>query len=179
MSSKGPHFSVHYEHPVPENTRLVKHRVLIDNRDRYDKANTSPFDFRVNASETGITRFENVVSVELKALAFPKILNENYVILDSFELGDHIEATNGAAHRAYNIGYFDSDALATGSVKTMKAKDMAFDNEKVFSPPLAQLDRFSFTFRKYDGRVVDLGNVASNGNVSLCLEITTDMRRGV
>jgi hypothetical protein len=175
----GPHFSVHYEHPVPAQARLVKHRIMIDNRDRHDSANTSPFDFRVNAAETGVSRFENVVGVELKALSFPKIANENYVVLDSFELGDHIEATNGAAHRAYNIGFFDSDTLATGSVKTLKAKDMAFDSEKVFNPPLAQLDRFSFTFKKYDGNVVTLSDVGNNANVSLCLDVTTDLRRGV
>ena len=175
----GPHFSVHYEHPPPKDARLVKHRVLIDNRDRFDVANTSPFDFRVNAAQTGISRFENVVSVELKAVAFPKIANENYVVIDSFELNDHIEATNAAAHRAYNIAYFDSDTLATGSVKTIKAKDMAFDVEKVFTPPLAQLDRFSFTFKKYGGAVVALADVANNANVSLCLDVTTDLRRGV
>lgn len=173
------HFSVHYEHAAPKDARLLRHRVLIDNRDRHDKANTSPFDFRVNAAETGVSRFENVVSVELKALAFPKIANENYVILDSFELNDHIEATNSSAHRSYNIAYFDNDTLATGSVKPIKAKDMAFDVEKVFNPPLAQLDRFSFTFKKYDGNVVALSDVASNANVSLCLDVTTDLRRGV
>jgi hypothetical protein len=175
----GPHFSVHYEHPAPAQARLVKHRVFIDNRDRFDKPNTSPFDFRVNAADTGVSRFENVVSVELKALSFPKIANENYVILDSFELGDHIEATNSGAHRSYNIGYFDNDTLATGSVKTLKSKDMAFDNEKVFNPPIAQLDRFSFTFKKHGGNVVQLSDVASNANVSLCLDVTTDVRRGV
>ena len=180
FAEPGPHFSVNYDHPLPKDaaSRVVRNRLFIDNRDRFDAANTSPFDFRVSASNNGTTRFENVISVELKALAFPKIANENYVVIDSFEIGDHIEGTNRAADRAYNVAFFDADTLTTGSVKTMRSKDMAFDNEKVFNPPLAQLDRLSFTFKKYDGNVVQLTDVANNANVSLCLDIVTGMRRG-
>ena len=175
--TEAPYFSTHFVPPgrvddLP--ARLVRHRLLLDNRDRTDAANTSPFDFRIDFKTVGLSRIENVVSAELTALSFPKISGETYVIIDSFELNDHIDSSAVPAQRAYNVALFEGDNLLPGNVKTLRHSDMAFGGVKAFNPPLSQLDRISLQFKKYNGNVVTLSDTNNVGTVSLCLEIVTD-----
>ena len=120
--TEAPYFSVNYSpsERSPYRPDLVRHRLLVDNRDRYDAANTSPFDFRIDFRDTGIERLENVTSVELTSLTVPQVDTDPYVILDSFELGEHMLSSSSSAHQTYNVGIFRGD-LKAGNVVTLQA----------------------------------------------------------
>lgn len=158
-------------------------RLFIDNRDRHESS-ASPFDFKLflgnDASRSiGISGYENVLSVELKALAFPKIANERYVILRIDELRDsYLDATCSPAQDAFAIIYFDSDALATGSIKPLKGVDF-YQKQLVFRPPLSKLNSLSIKFVKHDGNVVTTSDTGGESNVSLMLEVTSRALRSV
>lgn len=173
--TEAPYFSVNYSSSgqSPFKPDLLRHRLLLDNRDRHDAANTSPFDFRIDFRETGIERLENVASVELTSLTVPQVDNDPYVILDSFELGEHMLSSSSSAHQTYNVGIFRGD-LHPGNVVTLRQTDMAFPGFKLFVPPLGQLDRISLKLKKYDGSVVQAANTLNNNTVVACFEIVTD-----
>lgn len=170
-----PYFSVNFNpsDKSPFKPDLLRHRLLVDNRDRHDAANTSPFDFRIDFRDTGIERLENVASVELTSLTIPQVDNDPYVILDSFELGEHMLSSSSAAHQTYNVGIFRGDLLP-GNVVTLRQTDMAFPSLKLFVPPLGQLDRISLKLKKYNGNTVQSSNTLNNNTVIACFEITTD-----
>lgn len=167
------------EVPVQTSVR----RLLVDARDRWDAANTSPFDFKVffgndPARSVGIAGYENVSSVELKAVAFPKVANERYVIMSVDELNDNmLEATSGAAHDAFAVVYFDGDGLATGAVKPLKGADF-YLKQLAFAPSLSRLNSLSIKFLKHDGNVVTTADTANETHVSLLFEVTSKVPRG-
>lgn len=162
--------------------KTVVRRLFVDNRDRYDSANASPFDFKMyfgNDPErsVGIAGYENVTSVELKAVTFPKIANERYVVMSVEELNDNmLDASSSSAHNCYAIIYFDSDTLATGAIKPLKGADF-YQKQLFFSPPLSKLNRLSIKFLKYDGNVVSTSDTANVTQVSLLFEITSRVAR--
>jgi hypothetical protein len=173
--TEAPYFSVNYSpsEKSPYRPDLVRHRLLVDNRDRFDAANTSPFDFRIDFRDTGIERLENVTSVELTSLTVPQVDTDPYVILDSFELGEHMLSSSSSAHQTYNVGIFRGD-LKAGNVVTLRQTDMAFPSLKLFTPPLSQLDRISLKLKKYSGSIVQAANTLNTNTVIACFEITTD-----
>lgn len=134
---------------------------------------TSPFDFRIDFRDTGIERLENVTSVELTSLTVPQVDTDPYVILDSFELGEHMLSSSSSAHQTYNVGIFRGD-LQPGNVVTLRQTDMAFPSLKLFVPPLGQLERISLKLKKYNGNIVQSANTENNNTVIACFEITTD-----
>jgi hypothetical protein len=176
-TTSSPHTAV-----VPTGTL---HRLFVDARDRFDAGNTSPFDFRVyldNAhrdNHTGVSAYENVVSIEMKGLAVPKLVDEPYVIVNIIECNDNVlDATNNAANRAFAIAYFDADTLAVGSVKPIKGIDY-YQKKIVFNPPIPRLDRLSIQLLKHDGNVVTVSDTANSTHVSILFEVmTTKQRRG-
>ena len=171
-----PYFSVPPAHPPPQ-LPLVKHRLLVDNRDRPDPANVHPFDFVLSLTAAGVDRYENVVSVELKGLAFPKVAGEPYVILDVAELNNtNLDATNDAAHRTFGVAYFDSELLTPGQIRAVKGYDF-YQREATFNPPLARLDRLSVRFLRHSGNVVSLADTAGVSHASMLLEVTTSLNR--
>jgi len=155
---------------------ITRRRVLVDNRDRQLPDTSDPFTFVVSLTDAGVERFENVVGVELKAVAFPTVADEMYVVMNVDELNDQLESTCAAAHRAYAVLYFDSDALATGSVKPIKAYDF-YQKDAVFNPPLPVLDKLHVSFKKYDGSPVTTFDTAGNTHVSFILEVATPPMR--
>lgn len=171
-----PHFSVAPAYGPPPTGMVTKHRLLVDNRDRPDPANTSPFDFSIHLSRTGMDRYENVASVELKGLAFPKVDGEPYVILDIRELNDNLDATNSAANRTFGIAYFDSELLAPGQIRAVKGYDF-YQREAKFNPPLAHLDRLTVKFLKHSGNAVTTADTAGETHASMLLEVTTHVSR--
>ena len=159
------------------------HRLFVDARDRYDSANSSPFNFRVyldNAhrdNHTGVSAYENVTSIEMKGLAIPKIANEPYVIVDIDECNDNVlDATSNPANGAFAIAYYDSDTLSVGSVKPIKGIDY-YQKRVVFNPPIPRLDRLSLKFKKHDGNVITVSDTANTAHVSVLFEITTSRQR--
>ena len=172
-----PHFSVPPVHAQPTGPgRFVKRRLLVDNRDRPDAANTHPFDFSIYLTRTGVDRYENVTSVELKGLAFPKVDNEPYVIMDIREFADNLDATNNAANRTFGVAYFDSELLTPGQIRPVKGYDF-YQREVKFNPPLAQLDRLTLRFLTHSGNVVSLASTNNVSHVSMLLEVTTCVNR--
>lgn len=154
----------------------VKRRLLLDNRDRPDPANTSPFDFSVHLTQAGVDRYENVTAVELKGLAFPKVAGEPYVIMDIRELNDQIDATNSAAHRTFGVMYFDSELLTPGQVKAVKGYDF-YQRAARFNPPLPSMDRLTIKFLTHSGNVVTTAQTGGETHASMLLEITTGVNR--
>ena len=176
-----PYFASVVMSPSKDEQTVVR-RLFIDNRDRYDATHTSPFDFKIYLGNdpdrsVGISGYENVVSVELKAVSFPKIANERYVIMSVDELNDNmLEATNSGTHNAFAIIYFDSDVLATGAVRPFKGSDF-YQKQLLFRPPLAKLNTLSFKFLKHPGNVVTTSDTNNETHVSVVLEITTRVNR--
>ena len=182
--SESPYFS--YVPPTvtqPPKDYLVAKRLFVDNRDA-ESTSVSPFNFKVYlgndpSRSTGLSGYENVVSVELKGVSFPKIANERYVILSIDELNDNLlDSTSQAAHNAFAIIYFDSDALPTGTVKPFKGTDF-YMKQLHFKPPLAQLNKFSIKFLKHDGSVVTGADTNGVTHASLLFEITCKRNRAV
>lgn len=156
--------------------RLMRHRLFIDSRDC--AANLSTFSFTVYLSDPfrdtsiGVAQFQRVKSVELKALAFPKI-NDDYVIMDVAELNDErLYSSNDPANRAFAVMYFDSDTLSLGNIKAMKGYDF-YQKDISFNPVIPSLTRLSVAFKKRDGNVVTTSDTANVNHCSFMLEITT------
>lgn len=179
VRTEEPHFSMQNARQ-PKHTFMphasVKHRLLVDARDRPDPANTSPFDFSLSLSAVGVGRYENVTSVELKGLAFPKVQGEPYVVLDIAEFADQLDATNSAAHRTFAVAYFDSTDLGTGAIRPIKGYDF-YQKSVEFSPPLRVLDKLTVRFTTHGGNVVQTTATAGNAHASMLLEITTALGR--
>ena len=177
QSAVEPYFSVVYKpegKPPQFTNRVTVNRLHVDNRDRTDPANTSPFDFVVDFKNVAFAGYENVVSAELKALAFPKVAGHEYVVMDIVELQDHMNSTRQFADGTFNIGYFKSSGMPTGEVQPLRGADLVFQDEKVFNPPIAKLERMTVRFFKPDANVVTSSDTLGNVAVSLCLEIKTD-----
>ena len=156
---------------APKDAPTVTRRLFVDNRDRRDPANASPFDFTLSLTECGVPRYENVGSVELKGIAFPKVNDEMYVVMDVDRLNEQLDSTSSAAHRAFALLYFDNDAMTPGSVKPIKAYDF-YQKSSTFNPPLPVVDVLHVRFLKHDGTVVTSDDTAGNTDVSFLLEAT-------
>lgn len=166
---------------TPPDSQVTVKRLFIDNRDR-DTNFGSPFDFKIVFGNdpdrsVGIAGYRNIVSAELKAIAFPKVANERYVIVSIEELKDNmLDSSTSAAQDAFAIVYFDSDTLATGAVKPLKGVDF-YQKSIVFKSPLAKLDSLTIKFLKHDGSVVTLADTNNVSHVSLLFEITAKANR--
>lgn len=168
-----PRFSVVAQADTPKHSRITMHRLLVDNRDR--PAGAHPFQFVVNLADAGMSGFENVLSVEMRALAFPKIENEQYVVceIDELEDRDLLNSTApGLKNKAFAICYFDSSTNAPGFIKPARGRDFA-EQTVVFAPPKRRLDKLSITFRTHSGAVVQPAQTGNVDAFSMLLEIAT------
>lgn len=137
----------------------------------------SPFQLTVYLDDPfkgiGGTELHRVETIELKSLAFPKIANETYVIMDIEQLrDDRLISTNTTVVHGFAVMYFDASTLPTGDIKPMKGMDF-WQRDIVFRPIVPKLTTLSVTFKKPDGNIV---SAADTGNVRECsfmLEITT------
>jgi hypothetical protein len=160
------HFSNLY---LPEQTQIQrekrKHIFFVDSRDVTTKNND--FDYTIIID----TPYKNVHSIELKGISFPKIEDENYVIIDIEECRDRLNSIDGSgAHRSFAICYFDN--IATGIVQPMRGSD--FDRKVyIFNPTLQKFGKIHVRFKKQNGAVVqplDVNNIIKH---TLLFEITT------
>ncbi len=164
--------------------RIVK-TLLIDNRDRdrsfdagrgANTSNTAPYSFVVDIQDCGVPRYENVISVELKALTFPKIEGESYVVIDINEAAGKLDSTdNNGSNQTFGIAYFDgyetSDGLTgmkTGDVKPIKGSD--FLRKIAVFDPIKTISKLHVNFKTYGGNIVTKAMVANVENVSMLLE---------
>lgn len=156
---------------------LLRHRLFVDSRDCVQTLTT--FNFTVYLSDPfretsiGVARFERVKSVELKALAFPKIAENEYVIMDIEELNDErLHSSNPTANRSFAVMYFDADNLLTGAIKPMKGYDF-YQKDISFNPIIPSLTKLTVSFKKPDGTVVATTDTGGVSHCSFMLEITT------
>lgn len=167
------------------------HVLFVDNRDRNrafdDKGgyatNTAPYCFTVNMEDIARGRFENVVSVEMKSLVFPKIADEPYVVVDieEFRTGiDTVNATDPRNDDVFAVAYFDgvtapsgaSGGMPAGDLKAIRGVDF-YKKIVTFNPPLATLHKMNVNFKKYGGQKVTKADVANVEHVSFILEVVT------
>lgn len=164
----GNHFSnVYYPPPEGQNSTHVKNVFFVDSRDIQAKDKISDFEYSIVFDTT----FKNVHSIELKGISFPKIANENYVILDIDECKDRLGSIGGsAADRTFSIVYFDN--VSTGVIRPMRGAD--FDQKKYkFNPVASKLGKIQIKFKKQDGSVVTQNDVNNVTNHTLLFEIVT------
>lgn len=156
----------------------TRHRIFIDNQD-VTNIITSPFSFKVYISDpfrdTSIGSFplQRVESVELKSLAFPKVADEDYIIVDIEQLADdRMISTNPTANRAFAVMYFDSSDLAPGIIKPMRGLDH-WQKDLAFNPPLPVVNTLTIAFRKRNGSVVAAADTSGVTRCSMMLEVIT------
>lgn len=160
------HFSNLY---IPEHLNPAleekKHIFFVDSRDVPNKF--GDFSYAIEIP----TPYKNVKSIELKGMSFPKIADENYVILEIDECKDRVESVDGgSADRTFAVCYFDK--MATGEVRPTRGAD--FDRKfYTFNPPLNRLGRIHVKFKKHGGSVVAASDVNGVTNHTLLFEITT------
>ena len=156
----------HGRQDVP--ARKVLHRLLVDSRDA--QPGGTPFDFVVLLDgPLGAPRYSNVVSVELKALNFPKIEGEQYVIMEIAQLNqDQLSISDAGLNNMFAVAFFETPL--TGDVKPLKGRDY-YDKVLEVAPPI-ELERLNVKFRKHGGQTVQASDVANVSSVSFLLEIT-------
>lgn len=174
-SDEQPRFSSTSFPDTPKYKRATHHRLLIDNRDRPGFPNSNPFAFAINLQDCGLSGYEHVLSCELKSCSFPKIANEQYVIVEIDELAerDLLSSTSpGLSNKAMAICYFDNSSNPAGFVKPARGRDFT-EQTVLFVPPKRRLDRLTISFRTHDGSIVTTAATAGVSDVSLLLEIVT------
>ena len=155
----------------------TKHMVLVDNRDRVDTS-SSPFDFVVDFPSLGLQPFKNVTSVALKGVGFPKVMNEDYVLIDIEELNGGTSFVTSATNLGSGIFgsmYFDSSALNPGDVRPKFGTEV-YSDPIPFQPALSQLSKLRIKFRKQSGAIVTTADTAGVDRASLVLGIVTRPR---
>lgn len=147
-----------------EERQKISHIFFVDSRD-VSKTNDFQYDILMD------TPFKNVHSIELKGISFPKVNNEQYIIIDIDECKDRVESVdNSASHRSFAVCYFDK--LNTGDVRPMRGAD--FDTKYYeFKPIVSKLGKLRISFRKYNGDVVTSGDVNGVVDHTLLFEIFT------
>lgn len=153
-----------YIQPRAQERHKTTHIFFIDSRD-VNKTKDFQYDILME------TPFKNVCSIELKGLSFPKVQNEQYVIIDIDECKDRLTSVdNSASHRSFAVCYFDK--LNTGEVRPMRGAD--FDQKKYeFKPVVNKLGKLRISFKKYNGEIITSGDVNGVLDHTLLFEVTT------
>jgi hypothetical protein len=170
-----PYFSQNFA-PNPPAVQMYKQQLFIDARDfQSEITENNKMEFTVKFSShyennsLNLGAYSEITQVELLGLCFPKIANENYVIVDIPEFhGVMHSSDNTGSHDKFAIVYFDNAQMTT--TKPMKGKDFAPKICK-FNPPLKRLNKFTIRFLQYRGATID-PNDLNLKNVSLLLEFT-------
>lgn len=170
-----PYFSQNFA-PEVQRIQYVKQQLFIDARDfEHEISSKNKMEMTVNFSTSNtnsslnIGPYNEVVQVELLGLCFPKVANENYVIIDIPELHGVLHSSdNIGSHDKFAIVYFDNAQMSPGETKPMKGKDFA---PKIcrLNPPIKSLNKFTIKFLTHGGSIVGPVNL---NNVSLLFEFT-------
>ena len=143
--------------------------LFIDSR---DVTTTDPFEYTIMLNENGIDSYQNVTKITLKAITFPKILNESYFIFNIEESNDNVDSISHEAHRSSCIVFFEK-GLSPGDFITRYPIE-GNGREMIPNPPIKTLSRLRIRIRKHGGEIVaaDIGNTMDNAKHTFLLEIT-------
>ena len=150
------------------------HQILmVDLRDFKEQLVKSNGELRFNVSfnDMSFPGFENVESVELKAINFPKMDNsEMYYILDIEEFSRRLHTSdNRGSHDTFAIVYYDNSGQSAGHMKPAKGKD--FDEKiYVFNPCEKNLSKLHINFKKYGGSVIQLTDIDASESPATFLD---------
>ena len=153
-----------------ERTYTERKRLLfVDSRDC-----VGDFEYTVNigSDQTGSVAtdpYNNVSKIELKAISFPKIADENYFIMTISEISDYLDSTSNDAHRSSCVVFFDNAQLGDGQKKTIYPL-AGNGREFVLNPIVPKLSKLHVKFSKHDGPIE--GSTGGIKDHSFLLEIT-------
>ena len=162
-----------------ERTYTERKRLLfVDSRDCVSSGD-SRFEYTVNigSDQTGSVAtdpYNNVSKIELKAISFPKIDGEDYVIMTISEISDYLDSTSNDAHRSSCVVFFDNAQLATGEKKTVYPL-AGNGREFVLNPIIPKLSKLHVKFSKRKGSSDGAAIGSTTANIkdhSFLLEIT-------
>lgn len=178
-------------HDQPGKMPTVRHTtkmLMIDSRDRdrrNDNAN-GPFSFTIylddpNRKSVGISAYELVHSVELKAFNMPKVDKESYVVVDIDQLAGQIDSTDDGSDGKFTVAFFDGiDSVAgsgmkPGDIKCIKGNDV-YTRKVAFDPPISKLNRLTVHIRKHGGDIVKPTDCGGVDYCSMLLEVDMQSR---
>ena len=162
--------------------KKVKKCILVDSRDRNREQfpGSNRFRVHVNPSDTFVgaglfTSLKNVESINIAQCVVPNFTGDHaYLTLVIPELQDSFIGTNDKLKQAFAILFPDT---VNGNFVTCQV-EKSFCS-KIFSPPLANLNRLTFEFYAPDGTLVTFPTdtspptaVNDNAQVILILEMT-------
>lgn len=151
----------------------------VDSRNRDTTAYPKAWEYRLSLDETCMSIPKNVTEVELVGWCFPRIENEEYVVLEISELGARMQSSDNNSTNKFATLFFDNYNLPKGEIKPMKGSD--YDRKVIkFSPPLPALPHLTIKFTKFGGDISaseitpsgGLGGLEAGRNI-LLLKITS------
>ena len=148
----------------PRRWPVSARQVMIDNRDH-----GNPFKFTVNFEDVH-GRYMDVCYAELKAISFPKIAGEAYVVMSIDEIPGNLDAISTKTDQAFAIIFFDSQEMSAGETRAYKGAD--FYSKKHALKPVKNIDKLHVTFTKYDGATLSASDTGGVVNVSFIIELT-------
>ena len=141
-------------------------QIMIDNR---DFVSGNPFAFTVNFDDIH-GRYMDVRSAELKAISFPKVANEMYVVMSIDEINGNMDCLNTRTDQAFAVVFFDCQSMPAGETKAYKGAD--FYSKRNMLSPSKNLDKMHITFSKYGGGTITPSDTAGQTNVSFIIELS-------
>ena len=119
-------------------------------------------------------RYRNVQSVKLLSAVVPNtnnVINEPYLLLQINEVEGMYDAASRSCQNAFTKLYFEE---APGTAKFLRMdKGVGDPLTRVYWPtPKATIDRFTVSFRTYDGEVFDFGADDNPDDINLELQTT-------
>lgn len=143
--------------------------VFIDSRSRNDE--DSAFNYKLTFSDIGLPPFKNVTKIELKAISFPKVQNEDYVLLKINDLNTSFWTSDGATQQTdiFSVIYFDNSLMVDGVKKPAKGSDFY---QKIVQLDGIYLSFFHIQYSLYNGQEVTVDKTNNIVENSLVLEIT-------
>ena len=168
------HFSHFHDHNNKDFVqKYVKHTVFVEKENTYN--------YTIEFDKDQYPLFKNVTSVELKAIAFPKMdNNDHYFIMDIEECRspEHL-FSEPKINQSFAMVYYDNTMLGKNEIKPMKGPDF-YEKKTIFDPPLNVLNKITVTFKKSNGDTILTGDFADLTDEippkkphSFLLEITT------
>tara|TARA_B100001094_G_scaffold319286_1_gene363905 strand:+ start:5842 stop:6402 length:561 start_codon:yes stop_codon:yes gene_type:complete len=165
-----PHFSNVYQNTQPKYNNKVT-TIFVDSRDKDPSMNDFSYSIYFehdSYKSISISSIKKVSEITIKNVCFPKVMNEDYVILDISELQDNIISTdNSGSHRSTAITYFDSSTLAPGERKPC----YVCCNSSAKLNPEIDLSKLTVKFMKHGGDLVQLTDTNNVSQHSFTLEI--------
>ena len=131
-----------------------------------------------NTKSIGVDPYNNVTKISLKAISFPKILNEQYVIMHIEEFDDSMDSTSSSCHRKSMILFFDNKNMTPGEYKTMFPK-VETGSEFIPKSKIRSLSKLRVSFKKYNGDIIPSTDTNNENYHCFLLEVTEEYSQQV